>query len=94
MDSSRFSQLSETAQMLLGAFALADVHTLTAAEVETMSSGAIASAAAADGLAELADTDLAESQQLDSVTAYRLTKAGLELSLQLQSALQQRDGDS
>lgn len=92
MDTSRFVRLSETAQMLLGAFALADVHTLTADEVETMSSGAIASSAAASGLAELAGAGLAESQDLDSVLAYRLTKTGLELSLQLQSALQQRDG--
>lgn len=78
--------------MLLGAFALADVHTLTADEVETMSSGAIASSAAASGLAELAGAGLAESQDLDTVLAYRLTKTGLELSLQLQSALAQRDG--
>lgn len=92
MDTSRFARLSETAQMLLGAFALADVHTLTADEVETMSSGAIASTAAASGLAELAGAGLAESQDLDTVLAYRLTKTGLELSLQLQSALQQRDG--
>jgi hypothetical protein len=92
MDTSRFTRLSETAQVLLGAFALADVHTLTADEVQTMSGGAIAAEAAALALAELADSELAESQLLDSVTAYRLTKSGLELSLQLQSALQQRGG--
>ena len=91
MDSKLIS-LSETAQMLLGAFAMADVHTLTAREIEAMSNGVIAQAVASEALGELVANSLAERQQSDGLTAYRLTKDGLELSLKLQAALAERRG--
>ena len=72
------ADLSETAQLLLGAFALADVHTLTAAEVAQMSNNAIDADKAADALAELAGAELAEAFEVEAIVAYRLTRAGLE----------------
>lgn len=84
------ADLSETAQLLLGAFALADVHTLTAAEVAQMSNNVIGVDKAADALAELAEALLAEAFELEEITAYRLTRPGLEVSLELQNALAQR----
>lgn len=79
--------LSETAQLLLGAFALADVHTLAAADVTQMSNNVIDADKAADALAELADAGLAEAFEIQGVVAYRLTRNGLEVSLELQEAL-------
>jgi len=87
---SKLNALSETAQMLLGAFAMADVHTLAAREIETMSNGVIGQAAASEALDELVVNALAERQELDDLTAYRLTKDGLGLSLKLQAALAER----
>jgi hypothetical protein len=84
------SNLSEIAQLLLGAFALADAHTLTAAQVAEMSNNVIAIDKAEDAFSELAEAQLAETLRLDEITAYRLSKAGLEVSLELQTALAQR----
>jgi DNA-binding HxlR family transcriptional regulator len=89
---SKLNSLSETAQMLLGAFAMADVHTLTAREIEAMSNGVISQTAASEALDELVAHSLAERHQADELTAYRLTKDGLELSLKLQAALAERRG--
>ncbi len=78
------SELSENAQMMLGAYALADTHTLSQDAVLEMSQGAITECAVRAGLKELADAALAEEQ---SDGGYRLTKDGIGLTLQMQEAL-------
>ncbi len=86
--------LSEQAQLLLGAFALADSHTLTAPEVVAMAGGAFSAAdaeVAFDALCQAALAEaLAPSPGEDQSVAYRLTKAGLEKTLELQEALARR----
>ncbi len=81
-------ELSENAQMMLGAYAMADTHTLSEDAVLEMSQGAITECAVRTGLEELADAQLAEVQ---SDGGYRLTKAGIGVTLQLQEALNARN---
>lgn len=79
--------LSENAQMMLGAYAMADTHTLSEDAVLEMSQGAIKECAVRAGLEELAQAELAEPQ---GDGGYRLTKEGIGLTLQLQEALSAR----
>jgi len=81
------SELSQTAQLILGAFAMADAHTLSAAEIESMSSGSVDERDAADALEELVTAGFAEPT--DGAEC-RLTKAGLALTLKMQEALARR----
>ena len=81
--------LSETAQLVLGGFAMADSHTLAPADVDTMSRGVVTADAASVAMDELVSAGLAERV---GTPGYRLTRAGLEISLALQSALTQRPG--
>ena len=76
--------------MMLGAYAMADTHTLSQDAVLEMSQGAITECAVRDGLKELAKASLAEEQ---SDGGYRLTKDGIGLTLQMQEALSQRGSD-
>jgi len=92
MASAKLSQLSETAQILLGAFALTDVHTLSADDVEILSNGVVSTAAAKSALVELSQAGLAEAQTEAPQDAYRLTRSGIELTLQMQQALARREG--
>ena len=78
--------LSETAQLVLGAFAMADSHTLSAATIADMARGAISEAAAAAALEELREAGHAELLPAPP-DQYRLTRRGLEITLQLQLAL-------
>ena len=82
--------LSENAQMMLGAYALADTHTLSQEAVLEMSQGAVTEGAVQDGLSELAAASLAEEQ---SDGGYRLTKEGIGLTLQMQEALSSRNSE-
>lgn len=84
------SDLSENAQMMLGAYAMADTHTLSEDAVLEMSQGAITECAVRAGLEELAAAALAEAQDDGG---YRLTKPGIGLTLQLQEALSSRNGE-
>ncbi len=84
------ADLSENAQMMLGAYALADTHTLSQDAVLEMSQGAITECTVRAGLKELAEADLAEEQ---SDGGYRLTKEGIGVTLQLQEALSARDSE-
>lgn len=84
------AELSENAQMMLGAYAMADTHTLSQDAVLEMSQGAITECAVRAGLEELAEASLAEAQ-CDG--GYRLTKEGIGLTLQMQEALSQRGID-
>lgn len=84
------ADLSENAQMMLGAYAMADTHTLSQDAVLEMSQGAITECAVRDGLKELAAASLAEEQ---SDGGYRLTKDGIGLTLQMQEALSSRNSD-
>ena len=79
--------LSENAQMMLGAYAMADTHTLSEDAVLEMSQGAITECAVRAGLEELAKASLAEAQDDGG---YRLTREGIGLTLQLQEALSSR----
>ena len=83
-------ELSENAQMMLGAYALADTHTLSQDAVLEMSQGAITECAVREGLSELAAASLAEQQ---SDGGYRLTKEGIGLTLQMQEALSTRNSE-
>ena len=69
---------------------MADIHTLSAAEVATLSNGVIAENKATDAFHELISSGLADLLEAEGVDGYRLTKAGLEVSLELQAALAQR----
>ncbi|MEM8769603.1 MAG: hypothetical protein AAGE43_19365 [Pseudomonadota bacterium] len=82
------NQLSEGAQMILGAYALSDTHTLAGAEVEEMSAGAIVKEDATDALTELVHAELA---QVLPDGSFRLTREGIEITLKLQEALSQRE---
>ena len=84
------SDLSENAQMMLGAYAMADTHTLSQDAVLEMSQGAITECAVREGLRELAKASLAEEQ---SDGGYRLTKEGIGMTLQLQEALSSRSSE-
>jgi hypothetical protein len=84
------ADLSENAQMMLGAYALADTHTLSEDAVLEMSQGVIKECAVRAGLKELARASLAEAQQDGG---YRLTKEGIGMTLQLQEALSSRIED-
>lgn len=83
------SEISENAQLMLGAYAVADAHTLRRQEVLELSQGAISEEAARRGLTELAAAGLAEALPDGG---YRLSKEGIELTLKLQEALNQRGG--
>ena len=83
-------ELSENAQMMLGAYAMADTHTLSQDAVLEMSQGAITECAVRAGLNELAKASLAEEQ---SDGGYRLTKEGIGLTLQMQEALSSRNSE-
>ncbi len=85
------SELSENAQMMLGAYAMADTHTLCHDSIIEMSQGAITEDAVRTGLEELARSELAEHQ---ADGGYRLTKEGIGLTLQLQEALTQQSPES
>lgn len=78
------SDLSENAQMMLGAYAMADTHTLSQDAVLEMSQGAITECAVSMGLDELANVSLVEAI---GDGGYRLTKEGIALTLRLQEAL-------
>jgi hypothetical protein len=82
--------LSENAQMMLGAYAMADTHTLSQEAVLEMSQGAITECAVRIGLKELADASLAQEQ---SDGGYRLTKDGIGLTLQMQEALSSKNSE-
>ena len=85
--------LSEQAQLLLGAFALADSHTLTAPQVVSMAGGAFSAEDAEVAFEALCRAALAEALEPhgdDQAVAYRLTRAGLEKTLELQAALARR----
>lgn len=84
------AELSENAHMMLGAYAMADTHTLSQDAVLEMSQGAITECAVRAGLKELAAAALAEEQ---SDGGYRLTKDGIGLTLQMQEALSSRDSE-
>lgn len=94
MSNGELSELNETAQLLLGAFAMADVHTLGAADVEALSGGAISSGTAADALRELSEAGLTEAAPEAGEGAQRLTRAGIELTLKLQQALNRHREDA
>jgi hypothetical protein len=79
--------LPESAQIVLGAYALADTHTLSAGDIVSMSSGAIAADQADDAMQHLVDQGLAV--RLGN-GVYQLTKEGIAVSLEMQSALAER----
>ena len=81
------SELPENAQIILGAYALADSHTLSASDVVSMSGGAISSDQAEDAMQQLANQGLAAA--LDN-GSFQLTKEGIAVSLEMQSALAER----
>ena len=70
--------------MMLGAYAMADTHTLSEDAVLEMSQGAMTECAVRAGLEELALAELAEAQEDGG---YRLTKAGIGLTLRVQESL-------
>lgn len=86
--SSEPNTLSDDARLMLGAFAFADAHTLTPAEVNAMSSGAVASSTAGAALEELRAAGFAEPDP--SGEGFRLNRPGIELALQLQASLLQK----
>lgn len=92
MPQSALTNLSETAVVVLGAFAMADLHTLSAADIEQRSAGAISAASAARALEELSVAGYTEMFTEADLTGYRLTRSGIEVTLQLQHALAQRHG--
>jgi len=81
--------LSEIGQLILGAYAMADAHTLTALEIVKMARGAVDEAQAHTALRELDLAGFAENQP-DSADGYRLTRSGIEQTLRLQQALARR----
>ena len=81
------TELSENAQMMLGAYAMADTHTLCNDAVVEMSQGAITEDDVRQGLDELSSASLAEPQPDGG---YRLTKEGINLTLKLQEVLAQK----
>ena len=83
-------ELSETARLLLGAYAMADSHTLTAVKVAEMSGGKLQVSVVERALGELNDAGHTETTEGD---AYRLTRSGLELTLELQALLTGRSAD-
>ena len=86
------TDLSETARVILGAFALADAHTLSADTIAEMSRGALSVPVVAEGLDELQRGGLADriNDAQEQSIGYRLNRRGLEASLQLQQALNRK----
>ena len=82
--------LPESAQLILGAFALADVHTLSPGEVSKMAGGALP---VEELEAAFASLEAAGHAELMEDGGYRLTRTGIEISLKMQEALQRRSGD-
>ena len=80
-------ELTELGQLLLGAFALQDTHTLSATEIHQLAGGAISAADVQAGLSELVEAGFAEDQRDGG---HRLTKNGISESLKLQEALSRR----
>lgn len=87
--------LSESAHIVLGAFAMADVHTLTAADVLAMAAGALDAELVGAAMGELVAAGCAEPLDTGSQGApagCRLTRAGLELAFEIQTALAGKPG--
>jgi hypothetical protein len=85
-------QLSESSRVVLGAFALADAHTLSAETISDMSRGALSVQMVAEALDELQRGGLADriNDTPEQNTGYRLNRRGLEASLELQQALNRK----
>lgn len=77
--------------MMLGAYAMADTHTLCHDAIMEMSQGAISEDAVRIGLEELASSELVQKQPDGG---YRLTKEGISLTLHLQEVLAKQSPDS
>jgi hypothetical protein len=83
-------QLSQSAKVILGAFALADAHTLSAGSISEMSKGALSVPVVAEALEELQRGGLADRIDDAQSSGYRLNRRGLEASLNLQQALNRK----
>ena len=81
--------LSNIAQLILGAYALNDTHTLTVGQIVELARGALQETESRDAVNELVVAGYAESEPGPS-GEYRLTRAGIGQTLLLQGALVQR----
>ena len=82
------NELTELSQLVLGAYAMADTHTLSATQVVAMSNGALDADEVSAAMKALHDAGYSEVAEQG---AYRLTREGIEHSLKLQAALAPRD---
>ena len=81
------TELTELSQLVLGAYAMADTHTLSSAQVVEMSNGALGDEEVSAAMKALNDAGYSEVVEQG---AYRLTREGIVHSLKLQAALAPR----